>query len=107
MINLRQKRLWYLLSKFFLVVNLIVFAILLPEVRLETFGIAFCFVAYTALHLWDQRNAEWTLRSVIVRVVISLGISLSYAILFEVYGFIVVIFPECLISYVIGKYYGK
>ena len=56
----KLKRILHILSSTCLVVNLIVFAILLPEIRLWTLGIAFVFTAYLFLqlfvfHIWPPR----------------------------------------------------
>lgn len=108
--NTRQfklKRMLHILSNACLVVNLIVVAVLLPDVRLWTLVLAGCFAFYTVAKLFDKRKAEWTWGAVILGVVISFGISLGYVLLFRLYGFLLVILFECLISFIIGKYYEK
>lgn len=51
----KPKRILHILSSTCLVINLIVFAILLPEIRNWTLGLAFLFLVYTLLQLFDKR----------------------------------------------------
>ena len=97
----KLKRMLHILSNACLVINLIVFAILLPEIRLWTLGLAFCFLAYTFLQLFDKRKDQWAWWVIIFGIVLSLAISVCYILLFDLYLYFVVIAAQVIISTVI------
>ena len=97
----KLKRILHILSSTCLVVNLIVFAILLPEIRLWTLGIAFVFTAYLFLQLFDKRKDQWAWWGIIFDVFISLVISVCYILLFDLYLYFVVIAAQVISSTVI------
>ena len=66
----KSKRILHILSNSCLVINLIVFAILLPEIRLWTLGIAFVFTAYLFLQLFDKRKDQWAWWDIIFGIVL-------------------------------------
>ena len=94
----KLKRILHILSNACLVINLIAFAILLPEIRLWTLGLAFCFLAYTFLQLFDKRKDQWAWWVIIFGIVLSLAISVCYIILFDLYLYFVVIAAQVIIS---------
>ena len=94
----KLKRILHILSNACLVINLIVFAILLPEIRLWTLGLAFLFLAYTFLQLFDKRKDQWAWWVIIFGIVISIAISVCYVILFNLYLYFVVIAVQVIIS---------
>ena len=97
----KLKRLLHILSSSCLVVNLVVFAILLPDVRLWTLGLTFVFIAYTLLQLFDKRRSEWNLWGIIFDVFISIAVSLCYILLFNLYLYFIVITTQIIISIII------
>ena len=97
----KLKRILHILSSTCLVINLIIFAILLPNIRLWTLGLAFCFLAYTFLQLFDKRKDQWAWWVIIFGIVLSLAISVCYIILFDLYLYFVVIAVQVIISTVI------
>ena len=99
--HFKLMRILHILSSACLVINLIVFAILLPEIRLWTLGLAFCFLAYTFLQLFDKRKKEWAWWDIIFGTVLSLAISVCYILLFDLYLYFVVIAAQVIISIVI------
>ena len=107
----KLKRILHILSNACLVINLIVFAILLPEIRLWTLGLAFLFLAYTFLQLFDKRKDQWAWWVIIFGIVLSIAISVCYVLLFDLYLYFLVIMAQVIISTVIfrilkGKWYG-
>ena len=97
----KLKRILHILSSACLVINLIAFAILLPEIRLWTLGLAFCFLAYTFLQLFDKRKDQWAWWVIIFGIVLSLAISVCYVLLFDLYLYFVVIAAQVIISTVV------
>ena len=97
----KLKRILHILSSICLVVNLVVFAILLPEIRLWTLGLAFLFLAYTFLQLFDKRKDQWAWWVIIFGIVISIAISVCYVLLFDLYLYFIIITAEIIISTVI------
>ena len=95
------KRILHILPSSCLVVNLVVFAILLPDIRLWTLGLAFCSLAYTFLQLFDKRRDQWAWWVIIFGIVLSIAISACYAILFELFLYFIVIAAEITASTVI------
>ena len=83
------------------VINLIVFAILLPQIRLWTLGLAFSFLAYTFLQLFDKRKDQWAWWVIIFGIVLSIAISVCYVLLFDLYLYFIVIVTQVIISTVI------
>ena len=97
----KSKRILHILSSTCLVINLIVFAILLPEIRLWTLGIAFVFTAYLFLQLFDKRKDQWAWWIIIFGIVLSIAVSVCYALLFDLYLYLIVIAAEIIISTVV------
>ena len=96
--RLKDMRILHVLSNTCLVINLIVFAILLPDVRLWTLGVAFCFLAYTLLQLFDKRKAQWTWSVIIFDIILSVAIPVCYVLLFELYLYFIVIAAQMILS---------
>ena len=71
----KLKRLLHILSSTSLIVNLIAFAILLPDIRLWTFGLAFVFTAYLFVQLFDRRKDQWAWWVIIFGIFISIVVS--------------------------------
>ena len=93
----KLKRILHILSSAFLVINLIVFAVLLPDIRLWTLGLAFVFLAYTFLQLFDKRRDQWAWWVIIFGIVISIAISVCYVLLFDLYLYFIVIAAQIII----------
>ena len=94
----KLKRILHILSSACLIINLIAFAILLPEIRLWTLGLAFCFLTYAVTQLFDKRRDQWAWWGIILGTVISIVISISFILLFELYLYFVVIAAQVIIS---------
>jgi len=105
--NIKLRRLLYIISNSCLVINLIVFAILLPDIRLLTFGYAFVFIAYIFLQLFDKKRDAWAWWNIILGVFVSIAIPVFYIILFELYLYFVVIAAQIIISSVIVCVFRK
>ena len=103
----KPKRILHILSSACLVINLIVFAILLPEIRIWTLGLAFLFLAYTFLQLFDKRKDQWAGWVIIFGIVISIAISVCYVLLFDLYLYFIVIVAQVIISTVIFRILKK
>ena len=99
----KLKRILHILSSTCLVINLIVFAILLPQIRLWTLGLAFLFLAYTFLQLFDKRRDQWAWWVIIFGIVLSIAISVCYVLLFDLYLYFIVIVAQVIISTVIFR----
>lgn len=89
--DFHRKRLVHLLSCGVLAVNLLVFAILLPDVRAWTLGVAAVTVAHAVLLLFDRRKSEWAWWCMVFEAVVAVGILLGYVLLFELYFYIAVL----------------
>ena len=103
----KLKRILHILSNACLVINLIVFAILLPEIRLWTLGLAFVFIAYTLLQLFDKRKDQWAWWVIIFGIVLSIAISVCYVLLFDLYLYFVVIAAQVIISTIIFRIFKR
>ena len=103
----KSKRILHLLSNTCLVINLIVFAILLPEIRLWTLGIAFVFTAYLFLQLFDKRKDQWAWWVIIFGIVLSIAVSVCYIILFDLYFYFTILVAQLIISSVIFYIFKK
>ena len=97
----KSKRILHVLSSACLVINLIVFAVLLPEIRLLTLGLAFVFLAYTFLKLFDKRRDEWAWWVIIFGIVGSIAISVCYILLFDLYLYFIVIAMQIIVSTIV------
>ena len=103
----KLKRLLHILSSSCLVVNLVVFAILLPDIRLWTLGLALFFLAYTFLQLFDKRKDQWAWWVIVFGIVLSLAVPVCYILLFDLYFYFAVIGTEFIISSVIFYVFKK
>ncbi len=99
--HIRQKRILHLLSNGWLVLNLIVFAILVPEIRAWTVVLAVVFAVLTLIILSDERKSAWTWGSIIGEGVVSIAISVCYTLLIESRWYFAVIGAEVIISIVL------
>ena len=90
-----------------LIINLIVYAILLSEVRVWTFGLAFVFAAYTVLQLFDKRKGEWAWWGIVFGLFLAITIPVCYIILFDLYLYFFVIGLQIIFSSVICCIWGK
>ena len=96
--RIHSKRLLHLLSNGFLVVNLVVFAVLLPDVRGWTVGLAAIFAAYTVLLFFDKRKREWTWWNLVFMTVVTIAISVCYILLFDLYFYFAIVGAEIILS---------
>ncbi len=99
---IKLKRLLHVISNAALVINLVVFAILLPDVRLWTFALAGVFVLYTVVMLFDKRKSEWAWWGIIFGIAVVFCISICYVILFKLYLYFAVIAAQAVILIVIA-----
>ena len=97
----KSKRILHILSSTCLVTNLIVFSILLPDIRLWTLGLAFVFLAYTFLQLFDKRRDQWAWWVIIFGIVLSLAIPVCYILLFDLYLYFIVIAIQIIVSTIV------
>ena len=105
--DFHRKRLVHLLSCGCLTVNLLVFAILLPDVRAWTLGVAAVTVAHAVLLLFDRRKSEWAWWCMAFEAVVAVGILLGYVLLFELYFYIAVLGAQVLIAGVLWAVFHK
>ncbi len=97
----KLKRILHILSNTCLVINLIVFAILLPDIRLWTLGLAFIFIAYTLLQLFDKRRDEWDWWVIVFGIILSVAVSVCYVILFDLYLYFIILAVQIIVSTVV------
>lgn len=103
----KLKRILHILSNACLVINLIVFSILFPDIRLWTLGLAFCFLAYTFLQLFDKRKEQWTWWVIIFGIVLSIAISMCYILLFDFYLYFAILGGQIIIPSIIFLIFKK
>lgn len=106
-VNYRHKRLLHLISNSCSIINLIVFAILLPDIRVWTLGVAALFVAYTVVFLFDKRKHEWDWWCIFFEITIGISISVCYILLFDLYFYFAVVVAQVIISSVIFCIFKK
>ena len=97
----KLKCILHILSNACLVINLIVFSILISEIRAWMLGLTFVFVAYIFLQLFDKRKDQWAWWVIIFGIVYSVAISVCFAILFDLYLYLIVIAAQIVISTII------
>lgn len=105
--KIKLKRLLHIFSHGCLVINLIVFAILLPIIRAWTFCLAFCFLVSTILQLVDKRTDQWGWWVIVFGIVISIAVSVCYILLFDLYLFFAVIGAQIIFSSVMYYVFKK
>ena len=105
--QIKSKRILHILSNTCLVINLIVFAILIPNIRLWTIGLAFLFIAYIFLQLFDKRKDQWAWWVIILGIVLSIAISVCYITLFDLYFYFAILAAQLIISSVIFYIFKK
>ena len=105
--QIKLKRILHILSNTCLVINLIVFAVLIPNIRIWTFGLAFLFIAYIFLQLFDKRKDQWAWWVIIFGIVLSIAISVCYIILFDLYFYFAILVAQLIISSVIFCVFKK
>ena len=105
--QIKSKRILHILSNTCLVINLIVFAILIPNIRLWTLGLACLFIAYIFLQLFDKRKYQWAWWVIIFGIVLSIAISVCYIILFDLYFYFTILAAQLIISSVIFCVFKK
>lgn len=102
-----KKRLLHLLSSGTLIVNLFVFAILLPDVRAWTLGLAAVFAAYAIVFLFDNRKDEWAWWCIVFGIIVSVAISVCYILLFSLYPYLAIMGAEIMVSGIIFCVFKK
>ena len=94
----KTKLLLHLLSHVCLVINLVAFALILPDVRLWTIGIAALVATYTVVFVFDKRRHEWEWWSIAFGILLSVAFPICYILLFDLYFYFIVLGAEALIS---------
>ncbi len=105
--NIKLKRFLHLLSNGWLVINLLVFAVLLPDIRVWTLCLAAVFAGYAIILLFDKRKSEWAWWSIVTGTIISIAVSAGYVIVFELYFYLAVICAQIVVSAVLLHIFNR
>ena len=100
--HMKQKRLLHFLSCFWLVINCIVFANLLPTPKTSPLiALAFVFIVYAFIQQIDQRRSAWAWWAIIFWSIASVAISAGCILAYELYWYFIVIAAQIIISTII------
>jgi len=105
--KIKLKRFLHLLSNGWLVINLLVFAVLLPDIRVWTLCLAAVFAGYAIILLFDKRKGEWAWWSIIVEIIISIALSVCYILVFALYFYFAIICAQIVVSAVLLHIFNK
>ena len=106
--HIHLKRLLHFLSCFWLVVNCIVLARLLPEPQKTSLIIlAFVFIVYAFIQQIDNRRSNWTWFGIIFCAIISVAIPVYDALSYKLDWYLIVIAAQILISTIIFFIFKK
>jgi hypothetical protein len=94
--KLKVKHFLHFSSIGLLVCNLIVFAILLSNVRWWTFALAAAFLSYMLILPFDKRKSEWSWDGLVFMTIVSIAIPICYTLIFKTYFYFVVLVIELL-----------
>lgn len=98
--HLKKHKFIHVLSFGLLAIDLVIFAILLPEIRAYTVALAVLFASFAIMKLFDRRKQEWAWWIAIFEIILAVGICVCYVLLFELYFFFTVLILECVVSVV-------
>ena len=101
------KRLIHFLSCFWLVINCIVLAILLPETLSFLLPIAFVFIFYAVIQQIDNRRGNWVWFGIVFIAIISVVLPAFVIFSYKLYWYLIVIAAQILISTIIFIIFKK
>ena len=100
--HIHLKRLIHFLSCFWLVINCIVLARLLPEPqKIHLIMLAFVFIVYAFIQQIDNRRGNWVWWGIIFWAIISIAIPIYDIFSYELYWYLIVIAVQIVISTII------
>ena len=100
--QIKLKRLIHFLSCFWLVINCIVLARLLPEPqKMRLIILAFVFIVFAFIQQIDNRRANWVWWSVIFCAILSVAIPVFDIFSYALYWYLIVIAVQIVISTII------
>ena len=105
--DIGSKRLLHIFSCFWLLINCVLLARLLPDIRNVAIGLAFVSVFYAIIHLIDQRKENWVWWGMIFWAVFSFSLPIVIVSLFNLYWYLAVIAVQIIVSAVIFFIYKK
>ena len=106
--HIHLKRLLHFLSCFWLVINCVVLAGLLPEPQKTSLIIlAFVFIVYAFIQQIDNRRGNWVWYGIIFMVIISIATPVYHALSYKLYWYLIVIAAQILISTIIFLIFKK
>ena len=106
--HIHLKRLIHFLSCFWLVINCIVLARLLPEPKKTSLiMIAFVFIFYAFIQQVDNRRGNWVWFGIVFIAIISVVLPAFVIFSYELYWYLIVIAAQILISTIIFIVFKK
>lgn len=98
MLKLKSKHFLHFFSIGLLVCNLIVFAILLSDIRWWTLALAAVFLSYMLILPFDKRKSEWTWHGLVFMTIASIAIPICYTLIFKAYFYFEILAVELLVA---------
>ena len=106
--HIHLKRLIHFLSCFWLVINCIVLARLLPEPKKTSLiMIAFVFIFYAFIQQVDDRRGNWVWYGIVFIAIISVALPAFLIFSYELYWYLIVIAVQIVISTIIFIIFKK
>lgn len=87
--ELLKKKMLLLISMASLVLNLLIFALAIKDIRVFSFVLAGVFLIYTAIEFFDKKIDRWTLPKRILEIVMALGVSVAFIVISTKYWLLV------------------
>lgn len=89
--ELLKKKMLLLISMASLVLNLLIFALAIKEIRVFSLILAGVFFIYTAVEFFDKKIDRWTLPKRILEIVMALAITIAFIVISD--KFWILVFP--------------
>ncbi len=105
--HIGAKRLLHFLSSFCLVINFIILARLLPDIRKQSVALAFVIIFYAIIQQMDRRKGNWVWWGIIFFSVFSFAIPIWFVLSFDLYWYLAVIGGQVIVSAIIFFIYRK
>ena len=106
--RMKYKRLLHFLSCFWLAINCIVLARLLPDPhKTSLIGIAFVIIVYAFIQQIDNRRGNWVWFGLVFWAIFSVAMPIMYVFVHDLYWYLIVIAAQILISTIIFFIFKK
>ncbi len=101
------KRLLHFLLSLFLIINLIILARLLPDIRNQSVALAFVFIFYAIIQQIDRRKSNWAWWAIVFFSFFSFALPVWFVLSFDLDWYLAVIALQMTVSAAIFFIYRK